>query len=39
MTNDNTRYAADADRVELSVNGAALSVSARHPHLLHALRE
>lgn len=34
-----TTYASDADRVLLTVNGAAVSVSARHPHLLHALRE
>ena len=32
-------YAADADRVTLVVNGDTITVSARHPHLLHALRE
>ncbi len=32
-------YEVDVDRVELTVNGTAVSVSARHPHLLAALRE
>jgi aldehyde oxidoreductase len=32
-------YAADTDRVELTVNGSPVSVSRRHPHVLHALRE
>jgi aldehyde oxidoreductase len=34
-----TTYHDDAERVELTVNGALVSVSARHPHLLAALRE
>lgn len=34
-----TSYASDADRVDLTVNGNQVSVSARHPNLLHALRE
>jgi aldehyde oxidoreductase len=36
---EGSTYAADTDRVELTVNGAMVSVSRRHPHLLHALRE
>jgi xanthine dehydrogenase molybdenum-binding subunit len=32
-------YAADADRVALTVNGAPVTISRRHPHVLHALRE
>jgi aldehyde oxidoreductase len=36
---DSLTYAADTDRVELVVNGSPVSVSARHPHLLAALRE
>jgi aldehyde oxidoreductase len=34
-----TNYLADTDRVGLTVNGVAVTVSARHPHLLAALRE
>jgi xanthine dehydrogenase molybdenum-binding subunit len=34
-----TSYAGDPDRVALTVNGADLTVSTRHPHLLAALRE
>ena len=34
-----TTYRADTERVSLTVNGEAVTVSARHPHLLHALRE
>ncbi len=32
-------YSTDEVRVALTVNGTPLTVSARHPHLLHALRE
>jgi aldehyde oxidoreductase len=32
-------YAADADRVELTVNASPVTISRRHPHVLHALRE
>jgi aldehyde oxidoreductase len=32
-------YSTDTDRVSLRVNGAEVSVSPRHPHLLAALRE
>ncbi len=32
-------YATDTDRVPLTVNGTATTVSARHPHLLAAIRE
>lgn len=32
-------YTADPDRVELTVNGTPVSISRRHPHVLHALRE
>lgn len=32
-------FAADAERVTLTVNGAETTVSARHPHLLSALRD
>ena len=34
-----TTYLTDTERVSLTVNGQAVTVSARHPHLLHALRE
>ena len=34
-----TTYALDTDRIPLTVNGTAISVSVRHPHLLAALRE
>ena len=39
MEQPRTTYATDTDRVELTVNGEATSVSSRHPHLLAALRE
>lgn len=32
-------YISDRDRVSLTVNGTEATVSARHPNLLHALRE
>ena len=32
-------YASDASRIALTVNGNECTVSSRHPHLLHALRE
>ena len=32
-------YATDTDRVPLTVNGSMTTVSARHPHLLAAIRE
>jgi aldehyde oxidoreductase len=34
-----TPYLVDSDRVPLIVNGESVTVSARHPHLLAALRE
>jgi aldehyde oxidoreductase len=34
-----TTYLTDPERIGLTVNGQAVTVSARHPHLLHALRE
>ena len=34
-----TTYRTDTERVSLTVNGEPVTVSARHPHLLHALRE
>ena len=34
-----TTYAVDTDRVPLTVNGQTVTVSGRHPNLLHALRE
>jgi aldehyde oxidoreductase len=34
-----TPYATDVERVDLVVNGEPVTVSARHPHLLAALRE
>ena len=39
MEQPRTTYATDTDRVELTVNGEAISLSGRHPHLLAALRE
>ncbi len=39
MAVPDTPYLTDAERVSLTVNGEAVTVSARHPHLLHALRE
>ena len=39
MAVPDTTYLTDAERVSLTVNGEAVTVSARHPHLLHALRE
>ncbi len=39
MTPIATPYQADIERVPLTVNGASVTVSARHPHLLAALRE
>jgi aldehyde oxidoreductase len=32
-------YSSDAERVTVTINGRERSVSTRHPHLLHALRE
>ena len=34
-----TPYTVDTDRVAFTVNGAEVTVSTRHPNLLHALRE
>ncbi len=34
-----TPYQADTERVAFTVNGSSVTVSARHPHLLAALRE
>ena len=39
MSLTETPYLTDTERVALTVNGSAVTVSARHPHLLAALRE